>query len=121
MANVERQKAEPTAAAARARPSSPSGCAIRWYATGATTTGEATAWPSTVVSVDADSIPQSTRWRRRHSANAATFPRSVRSRPGPAGEELGPVGIHSRERERLDIRERERRLHRAIISGTGTI
>ena len=41
--------------------------------------------------------------------------------PGAAGEELGPVGIHSRERERFDIRERERRLHRAIISGTGTI
>ena len=30
VAKVERQNAEPTAAAARARPSSPSGCAMRW-------------------------------------------------------------------------------------------
>ena len=41
------------------------------------------AWPRTVVSVDADSMPQRTRWRRRHAANAATFSRSVRSAPAP--------------------------------------
>ena len=79
--NVERQKAEPAAAAARARPSSPSGCAIRWYATGATTTGEPTGWPSTVVAVETASIPQRTRWRRRHEPNAATLRRASAPRP----------------------------------------
>ena len=45
--------------------------------------GRATACPSTVVAVETDSIPQSTRWRRRHDANAATFSASVRSAPAP--------------------------------------
>ena len=41
----------PAAAAARAIPTSPSGCATRWNATGAISTGIESSWPSTVVAV----------------------------------------------------------------------
>ncbi len=72
----------------------------------------ATGRPSTVVAVVTSSIPQSTRWRSRHDANASTLSASVRSRPGSADEVLGPVGVEARDGERLDVGQRQRRLHR---------
>ena len=83
MARVERHITVPAPAAARAIPASPSGCASRWKATGATRIGIATGSPSTVVLVVTSETSTSTRGRSRQRANAATFSRSVRSSPAP--------------------------------------
>ena len=53
----------PAAAAARAIPGSPSGWAIRWNATGATSSGIDTSLPSTVVTVVASLTSTSARGR----------------------------------------------------------
>ena len=81
--------------------------------------GRGDAWPSTVVSVETDSIPQRTRWRRRHArecgdvlarASAPPLPRRRGTRPS-----RGSIRASG---ERLDVGERQRRLHRPIISAT---
>jgi hypothetical protein len=51
VAIVERQIAVPALAAARAIPTSPSGWATRWNATGATTNGIDSSWPRREVRV----------------------------------------------------------------------
>ncbi len=73
----------PAAAAARAMPTSPSGWARRWNATGATSSGIDTVVPSTVVAVVGSETSTSTRGRSRQRPKASTFSRSVRSSPAP--------------------------------------
>jgi len=71
------------APAARAVATSPSGCASRWYATGATRIGIDTSCPRTVADVAMPDTSASTRGRSRSRWNAATFSRSVTSSPAP--------------------------------------
>ena len=73
----------PAAAAARAMPASPSGWAMRWNATGATSSGIETSVPSTDVAVVASLTSTSARGRSRQRPYASTFSRSVRSSPAP--------------------------------------
>ena len=63
VAIVESVMIVPAAAAARAIPHSPSGCAIFCNATGATITGIAISVPSTVVDVEISLTSTSTRGR----------------------------------------------------------
>ena len=83
MEKVERHMIVPAAAAARAMPTSPSGCASRWNATGATSTGIDTVVPSTVVAVDGSATSTSTRGRSCQRRKASTFSRSVHSSSAP--------------------------------------
>ena len=73
----------PSAPAARTVAISPSGCARRWYAIGATATGIASGWPSAVVVSDGWSTPTSMRGLSLTRSNAARLPRSVVSSPAP--------------------------------------
>ena len=75
--------AVPAAAAARAIPGSPSGWAMRWKATGATSRGIERRAPSTVVSVVGALTSTSARGRSSQREKASTFSRSVRSSPAP--------------------------------------
>ena len=111
VANEERQRPQPAAAAARAIPSSPSACAVAWYATGATTSGAASSCPRTVVAAVARSMPASTRGRKRWRPYASTLARSVRSSPAPPTKYSTPGRIEALVRERLDVRQRDRRRH----------
>ncbi len=81
--------------------------------------GEPTSCPSTVVAVVTASIPHNTRWRSRQRAEGFDV---VPQRPlgaCTAAEELGPVGIHAGDGERLDVGQRERRLHRVTLQRAG--
>ena len=60
-ANPLKAWAVPVAFAARAVPSSPSGCASRWKAIGATSIGQSSFWPSTVQASDRSATSRSTR------------------------------------------------------------
>ena len=71
VASVDKHITVPAAAAPRAIASSPSGCAIRWKAVGATSTGSDTSVPSTVVAASP---------RRRRRASAASAPSARRPR-----------------------------------------
>jgi hypothetical protein len=73
----------PASRAARAVASSPSGCATRWNATGATSSGIETFCPSTVVSVLHASTSTSMRGRRTQRRYASTLSRRVCSSPAP--------------------------------------
>ncbi len=73
----------PAAAAARAIPGSPSGCAIFRYAIGATSTGMESSSPSTVTAVVTVLTSTRTRGLSRQPSNAATFARTVCSSPAP--------------------------------------
>ena len=73
----------PTAAAARAIATSPSGSTSRCNATGATRKGIETSVPRTVVDALTEPTSTSTRGRSRRRANAATLSRSVRSSAAP--------------------------------------
>src|SRR5436190_795916 len=79
----ERHMIVPAAAAARAVAASPSGCAIRWNASGAIRIGSDTSVPSTVVAVEIDETSTSTRGRSLRRLNAARFSSSVTSSPEP--------------------------------------
>jgi len=83
VARVDRHIAVPTVRAARAIPTSPSGCATRWNATGATASGIDSSSPSTVVAVVQPATSTSTRGRSCQRPNAATLSRSVTSSPAP--------------------------------------
>ena len=71
LADVDTVISAPTAAAPRAEPRSPSGCARDWYAHGATPIGVATSQPSRDVASRTGALPRSTRGRRRHDRQAA--------------------------------------------------
>ena len=73
----------PASRAAFAIPTSPSGCATRWKATGATISGIEISWPSTVVLVVQPAMSTSTRGRSSQRRNPATLSRSVTSSPEP--------------------------------------
>ena len=83
VASVDRHIAVPTAAAARAIATSPSGCATRWNATGATISGIDSDSPSTVVWVVQPATSTSTRGRSCQRRYASTFQRRVSSSPAP--------------------------------------
>jgi hypothetical protein len=73
----------PAAAAARAVASSPSGCAIRCDAIGATMSGRAIGWPSTVVASETCETSTSIRGTSHQRAQAARLPRNVSSSRAP--------------------------------------
>ena len=73
----------PAAAAPRAIASSPSGCAIRWKAVGATSSGIETSVPSTLVAVVTSETSTSIRGRSTQRSNAARFSRIVHSSLAP--------------------------------------
>ena len=73
----------PTAAAARAVASSPSGCMIDWTPTGASPTGAGAGVPSTVVDRSRAETSRSIRGTIRHRRNASTLARIVSSVPAP--------------------------------------
>ncbi len=83
MASVERHITVPAAAAARAIPGSPSGCASFWIAVGATRSGIDTSAPSTVVAAETDATSTSTRGRSFSRCQASTLPESASSSPEP--------------------------------------
>ena len=96
----------PAAAAARAIATSPSGCATRWKATGATSTGSATSCPSTVVAVEASATSTRTRGRRCQRRKAATLSASVSSSFGAAREVAERARLEQLGREALVVRRR---------------
>ena len=73
----------PAAAAARAIPGSPSGCASLWIAVGATSSGIETGVPSTVVAVETSATSTRTRGRSFSARQASTFPARASSSPAP--------------------------------------
>ena len=73
----------PAAAAARAVARSPSGCAIDWYAHGATSTGKDSDVPRIVVDGSGWPDPRKTLGRSLHRSNARRFSASVHSSPAP--------------------------------------
>jgi hypothetical protein len=86
----------PKAAAARDIATSPSGCACRWYAIGATMIGAARSAPRTVRSVVTVVTSRSSRGRSVQRRYALTFSRSVHSSPAPAAKYAsGPGGRSS--------------------------
>ena len=82
-ARVDTTMMLPPSAAPRAVATSPSGCATRWKATGATSTGDRTEVPRTVVATDTSVTSQRIRGRSRTRAQAATLSSRVRSSPAP--------------------------------------
>ena len=56
---------------------------MRWKASGATSTGIDTSWPSTVVSVATEVTSTSIRGRSWRRSKASSFSRSVHSSPAP--------------------------------------
>ena len=83
MALVETVISEPAAAAPRAVASSPSGCAMPWYAQGATPMGERTGEPSSSVASGTAVMPFRTRGRSRQDRQAPGASRSVVSVSAP--------------------------------------
>jgi len=73
----------PAAAAARAVASSPSGCAIRCDAIGATMTGRAIGWPRIVVASDTCETSINIRGTSHQRPQAARLPRNVCSSRAP--------------------------------------
>ena len=74
---------DPSSAAARAVPASPSACASHWNAHGATITGDDSAAPSTVTDGSGDDDARSTRGLSTHRSNARRFSAIVHSSPAP--------------------------------------
>ena len=83
----------PAAAAPRAVASSPSGCAARWNAVGATSTGSAISVPSAVVAVDVSATSTSIRGRSTQRRNAARFSRERPLVVRAAGEVAERAGL----------------------------
>ena len=73
----------PAAAAARAMPPSPSSCAIRWIATGATSTGIETGVRSTVVAALVSLTSTSTRGRSAQRRQPSTLSARAHSSSAP--------------------------------------
>ena len=67
----------PCRSAARAAPISPSGCIIRVYPAGPSSSGTGSGEPSTGVVVSSVPTPASARGRNRHARNAASFARTA--------------------------------------------
>ena len=86
----------PKFAAARDIATSPSGCAWRWYAMGATMIGAARSAPSTVRRVVTRATSRSILGRSVQRRYALTFSCNVHSSPAPAAKYAsGPAGRSS--------------------------
>ena len=102
----------PAAAAARAIPGSPSGCASLWIAVGATRSGIETGVPSTVVAVVTSETSTSTRGRSVSARQAVDVAGEGELVAGAAGVVAEGAGLEPRLGETLEVGDADR-LHAA--------
>ena len=98
----------PAAAAARAIPGSPSGCASLWIAVGATSSGIETGVPSTVVAVETSATSTRTRGRSAQRAPRLDVSRERELVAGAAGVVAEGARLEPFLREALEIGDADR-------------